>query len=157
MCHWITTCAKWYNCRQPELYPCLTHHRSCLEVSLKVENMHFNIFSAKKEKEKVHFILVPLLFINFLSLLYSFTIDLCGLIYFLLCRGCFDICSEVCFPVVAHLSSKACKRVCKGARMLPSIICLDKKSRLQSQPDSLRRSQPTSDTIALYFFPYSDR
>ncbi|KAH0470248.1 hypothetical protein IEQ34_001806 [Dendrobium chrysotoxum] len=72
-------------------------------------------------------------------------------------RGCFNINKAELGPLRAHLSSRACLKVCNCARKLPLVLHMQKLPRLVAWPNSFKVSSPTVDSIALYFFPESDR
>ncbi|KAK9271385.1 hypothetical protein L1049_026975 [Liquidambar formosana] len=75
-------------------------------------------------------------------------------------RGIFSICKEnfgAIDGLVAHLSSKACLKVCEEARLLPELLCLDMLPRSDVWPKSFGRSGPGDDHIGLYFFPENER
>jgi len=56
-------------------------------------------------------------------------------------------------PLRGHLSTLACSKVCNIVKFLPSVLHMEKLSRLDSWPISYKRSPPTGDQIGLYFFP----
>ncbi|KAM7507871.1 hypothetical protein LguiA_018324 [Lonicera macranthoides] len=58
---------------------------------------------------------------------------------------------------VAHLSSKACPKVWKEASFLPQSICLEMLPKADVWPKSFQISQPSDESIALYFFPVDKR
>ncbi|KAF8405858.1 hypothetical protein HHK36_007935 [Tetracentron sinense] len=74
--------------------------------------------------------------------------------------GCFDCCYGKYGRVtglVAHLSSKACLKVCDGAKALPWLLGVEMLPRSDAWPKSFSRSPPTDDNIGLYFFPEYER
>ncbi|GJW60656.1 zinc finger, FYVE/PHD-type containing protein [Tanacetum coccineum] len=54
---------------------------------------------------------------------------------------------------IAHLSSKACLKVCEEATTLPSLLCLEMQPKNTLWPKSFLESHPSDENIALYFFP----
>ncbi|KAG0449819.1 hypothetical protein HPP92_027096 [Vanilla planifolia] len=73
--------------------------------------------------------------------------------------GCFNISNTEFGPFKAHLSSRACRKVCNLSRMLPSVLQMEKFPRLDAWPNSFKNSPPTNDNIALFFLsgPESSR
>ncbi|KAL3513829.1 hypothetical protein ACH5RR_026546 [Cinchona calisaya] len=59
--------------------------------------------------------------------------------------------------LVAHLSSKACRKVYEEAMLLPSSLDLEMLAKLDCWPKSFQKSRPSDDDIALYFFPLNKR
>ncbi|XP_019072342.1 uncharacterized protein LOC104882625 isoform X1 [Vitis vinifera] len=75
-------------------------------------------------------------------------------------RGSFSICNENFDSVnglAAHLSSKACLKVCQQASLLPALLCPTMLPKFDVWPKSFQISQPSDDNIALYFFPENER
>lgn len=75
-------------------------------------------------------------------------------------RGSFSICNENFDSVnglAAHLSSKACLKVCQQASLLPALLCPTMLPKFDAWPKSFQISQPSDDNIALYFFPENER
>ncbi|KAK2985467.1 hypothetical protein RJ640_030994 [Escallonia rubra] len=75
-------------------------------------------------------------------------------------RGTFSILNKIDDPfdgLVAHLSSKACAKVCDEAGSLPSSLCVEMLPKFDVWPPAFRRSEPSDDNIALYFFPADTR
>ncbi|XP_038989195.1 uncharacterized protein LOC103714318 [Phoenix dactylifera] len=71
--------------------------------------------------------------------------------------GCFEICNEAYGPIKAHLSNKACEKVCITAAKLPPVLQMAKLSKLEAWPRSFKNSPPMGGNIALYFFPHNTR
>ncbi|KAG1369746.1 hypothetical protein COCNU_15G001120 [Cocos nucifera] len=78
-------------------------------------------------------------------------------VFFLINSGSFEICDDTHGPIKAHLSNKACEKVCIAAAKLPPVLQMAKLSMLEVWPRSFKTSPPTGDNIALYFFPGSTR
>ncbi|XP_028110567.1 uncharacterized protein LOC114309062 isoform X2 [Camellia sinensis] len=75
-------------------------------------------------------------------------------------RGCLSITSgknETLFGLVAHISSKACSKVFDAANALPPVLNVEILPRSDVWPKSFQKLPPTDDSIALYFFPDSER
>ncbi|KAI3921786.1 hypothetical protein MKX01_005475 [Papaver californicum] len=66
-------------------------------------------------------------------------------------RGSFDVSGDE-FRLKAHISSKACLKVFKAAKALPSFLRMEFPSRIDVWPKKFDFSAPTADDIALYFF-----
>lgn len=80
------------------------------------------------------------------------------LIFLLFFRGSFSICKKVygIFDgVVAHLSSKACQKVCKEAALLPAVLYLEMLPKCTLWPKNFQKSEPSDENIGLYFFAES--
>uniref|UniRef100_A0A0A8ZAE0 AIPP2-like SPOC-like domain-containing protein n=1 Tax=Arundo donax TaxID=35708 RepID=A0A0A8ZAE0_ARUDO len=71
--------------------------------------------------------------------------------------GVFKIDSEVFVKFDAHLSNKACQRVCELSRSLQPVVEVMKLPRLQAWPKRWASSGPTDDSIGLFFFPHVSR
>ncbi|XP_077216228.1 PHD finger-containing protein 1-like [Tasmannia lanceolata] len=67
-------------------------------------------------------------------------------------RGCFSTCNDTYGIISAHLSNKACPKVCEGASMLSVLLSVEKLARTRAWPKAFQDSPPTDDNIALYFF-----
>ncbi|XP_077230095.1 PHD finger-containing protein 1-like isoform X2 [Tasmannia lanceolata] len=67
-------------------------------------------------------------------------------------RGCFNICNNTYGIISAHLSNKACPKVCKGATMLSVLLNVEKLARTHVWPKTFQDSPPTDENIGLYFF-----
>nr|XP_029122568.1 uncharacterized protein LOC105052052 isoform X2 [Elaeis guineensis] len=78
-------------------------------------------------------------------------------IIFCVWSGSFGICDDTYGPIKAHLSNKACEKVCVAAEKLPPVLQMAKLAKLEAWPRSFENSPPTGDNIALYFFPDSTR
>ncbi|KAL6984283.1 hypothetical protein U1Q18_017660 [Sarracenia purpurea var. burkii] len=75
-------------------------------------------------------------------------------------RGNFNVCKEgygLFDGVVAHLSSKACRKVWEEASFLPELLCLEMLPKSALWPKSFQRSEPCDENIALYFFSENKR
>lgn len=73
-------------------------------------------------------------------------------------RGSFEILNEAYGPIKAHLSERACEKVCITAAILPPVLQMVKlSSELDGWPRSFNNSTPNGDDIALYFFPDDKR
>ncbi|KAL4282704.1 hypothetical protein GQ457_16G021340 [Hibiscus cannabinus] len=73
-------------------------------------------------------------------------------------RGCFDVSVEnLSIKVVAHLSSLACLKVCETAKCLPQLLHLELLPRCDVWPKGFKKSGPSDESIALYFFPSDER
>lgn len=75
-------------------------------------------------------------------------------------RGSFSICDDDFNSIdglAAHLSSKACLKVCEEAKTLPRLLCSDLLPRSYVWPKSFAASGPGDDHIGLYFFPETER
>ncbi|MCL7028191.1 hypothetical protein MKW94_011188 [Papaver nudicaule] len=72
-------------------------------------------------------------------------------------RGSFEISGDEYGPIAAHISSKACLKVFKAAKALPSFLRMELPSRLDVWPKKFDLSAPTADDIALYLFPDKKR
>lgn len=59
--------------------------------------------------------------------------------------------------MVAHLSKKACQKAYEEARLFPTLLDLEMYPKLDVWPKSFERSEPSDDSIALYFFPTHKR
>lgn len=59
--------------------------------------------------------------------------------------------------MVAHLSKKACQKAYEEARLFPTLLDLTMYPKLDIWPKSFERSEPSDDSIALYFFPMHKR
>ncbi|XP_058188959.1 uncharacterized protein LOC131306621 isoform X1 [Rhododendron vialii] len=57
--------------------------------------------------------------------------------------------------VVAHLSSKACQKVCKVAALLPAVLYLEMLPKSALWPENFQKSEPSDEHIGLYFFAES--
>uniref|UniRef100_A0A0A9HCD7 AIPP2-like SPOC-like domain-containing protein n=2 Tax=Arundo donax TaxID=35708 RepID=A0A0A9HCD7_ARUDO len=71
--------------------------------------------------------------------------------------GVFKIDNEVFVKLDAHLSNKACQRVCELSRSLQPVVEVMKLPRLQAWPKRWTSSGPTDDSIGLFFFPHGLR
>lgn len=69
--------------------------------------------------------------------------------------GVFKIDTEVFLKLNAHLSNKACKRVCELSRSLHHVVEVMMLPRSQAWPERWMSSGPTHDNIGLFFFPRS--
>lgn len=75
-------------------------------------------------------------------------------------RGSIDIFSKnfgAACGLVAHLSSIACSRVREEAKSLPRLLSSKLLPRSAVWPKGFQRCGPSGDSIALYFFPDSQR
>ncbi|KAK8538827.1 hypothetical protein V6N13_009189 [Hibiscus sabdariffa] len=73
-------------------------------------------------------------------------------------RGSFDVSVEnLTIEVVAHLSSLACLKVCETAKCLPQLLHLELLLRCDVWPKGFKKSGPSDESIALYFFPSDER
>ncbi|PKA61540.1 hypothetical protein AXF42_Ash018828 [Apostasia shenzhenica] len=72
-------------------------------------------------------------------------------------RGSFIISNEELGPFGAHLSNRACGKVCNLASNFPLFLFMEKLPRLAAWPNSFKKSPPTDDDIALFFFPGNTR
>ncbi|GMI77090.1 hypothetical protein HRI_001378300 [Hibiscus trionum] len=73
-------------------------------------------------------------------------------------RGSFDIFVEnITIEAVAHLSSLACLKVCDTAKCLPQLLHLELLPRCDVWPKGFKKSGPSDESIALYFFPSNER
>ncbi|GMH01045.1 hypothetical protein Nepgr_002884 [Nepenthes gracilis] len=75
-------------------------------------------------------------------------------------KGSFSIHNEkfgIVDGVVAHLSSKACLKVREEACLLPTLLNSDILQKTNVWPKSFQQSQPSDDSIGLYFFPEKER
>ncbi|WOG92406.1 hypothetical protein DCAR_0311672 [Daucus carota subsp. sativus] len=61
-------------------------------------------------------------------------------------RGTYD-------GVVAHISNKACSKVCEKARSLENFLHFEKHPKSDVWPKSFQNSLPSDESIALYFLP----
>ncbi|THF99359.1 uncharacterized protein LOC114313045 [Camellia sinensis] len=59
--------------------------------------------------------------------------------------------------VVAHLSSKACPKVCEEASLLPALLRSEILPKTDVWPKSFQKSEPCDDHIGLYFFSEDKR
>ncbi|KAL7208565.1 hypothetical protein ACSBR1_030328 [Camellia fascicularis] len=70
-------------------------------------------------------------------------------------RGSFSIYNKdygLLDGVVAHLSSKACPKVCEEASLLPALLRSEILPKTDVWPKSFQKSEPCDDHIGLYFF-----
>lgn len=59
--------------------------------------------------------------------------------------------------LMAHMSSKACQKVCEEAGMFETVLQLEMVPKTDALPKSFKISPPSSENIALYFFPSNIR
>ncbi|KAM7514710.1 hypothetical protein LguiA_004293 [Lonicera macranthoides] len=71
--------------------------------------------------------------------------------------GCLNEKRDTIEGLVAHSSSKACQKVCEEARLLPSLLCLEMLPKSNVWPKCFHGSDPSDDSIGLYFFPADKR
>lgn len=62
----------------------------------------------------------------------------------------------LCDGLVGHLSSKACKMACQEAGLFSKSLCMDLLPKTSVWPKSFQKSEPSDDSIALYFFASND-
>ncbi|GMP79720.1 hypothetical protein CsSME_00035154 [Camellia sinensis var. sinensis] len=75
-------------------------------------------------------------------------------------RGSFSIYNKdygLLDGVVAHLSSKACPKVCEEASLLPALLRSEILPKTDVWPKSFQKSEPCDDHIGLYFFSEDKR
>ncbi|KAL0438208.1 UNVERIFIED_CONTAM: hypothetical protein Slati_2303800 [Sesamum latifolium] len=71
-------------------------------------------------------------------------------------RGRFNIWNkkhDILDGLIAHMSSKACKKVYETACQFQPVIHLEMLPRADVWPKSFQTSEPSGDNVALYFFP----
>lgn len=56
---------------------------------------------------------------------------------------------------MAHLSSKACQKVCEVAALLPAVLYLEMLPKSALWPENFQKSEPSDEHIGLYFFAES--
>ncbi|KAK7343722.1 hypothetical protein VNO77_12709 [Canavalia gladiata] len=79
---------------------------------------------------------------------------------FLVNRGRLDFCDETIGTVgglLAHLSNLACSKVVEEMKLLPELLHAELLPRSMVWPKSFKNGGPTDKSIALYFFPESER
>ncbi|ONK77544.1 uncharacterized protein A4U43_C02F7680 [Asparagus officinalis] len=81
--------------------------------------------------------------------LYSIAQPIAGHVW----RGYISFGDDKYGPLTAHLSSMACQRVYRAAKLLPSVLHMERLSRLEFCPSSFKNSPPTDEKIGLYFLP----
>lgn len=59
--------------------------------------------------------------------------------------------------LMAHMSTLACSKVLEETKFFPDVLCPDLLSRTAVWPMSFMNCGPNEDSIALYFFPDSER
>ncbi|KAL6658364.1 hypothetical protein ACP70R_003950 [Stipagrostis hirtigluma subsp. patula] len=59
--------------------------------------------------------------------------------------------------LAAHFSTKACNKVHELSRSLPPVMKVKRLSKLKAWPKRFKESEPTADSIGLYFFPNDRR
>ncbi|KAL6498050.1 hypothetical protein OROGR_028447 [Orobanche gracilis] len=75
-------------------------------------------------------------------------------------RGWFNLKEEdeeTCVEILAHLSNKACSKVCDAATAMPYMLDIQVMDKHVVWPKSFRVSPPTAASVALYFFPARER
>ncbi|KAL9173031.1 hypothetical protein ABFS82_03G088100 [Erythranthe guttata] len=71
-------------------------------------------------------------------------------------RGSFSIWNEnhdIIDGILAHMSNKACEKVNEEASQFQTVLYLEMLPKTDVWPKSFEESEPTGDSIALYFFP----
>ncbi|WVZ88458.1 hypothetical protein U9M48_034978 [Paspalum notatum var. saurae] len=71
--------------------------------------------------------------------------------------GVLKIDTEVFLKLDAHLSNKACQRVCELSRSLQRVVEVMMLPRSQAWPERWMSSGPTDDSIGLFLFPHNSR
>jgi hypothetical protein len=90
------------------------------------------------------------------------------LTFFVKNHKCFSVCSadifhfsvgsgimkigQECISLAAHLSNKACKMVQELSRSLPPVMKVTKYPKVKAYPSRWEQSEPTAESIGLYFF-----
>lgn len=59
--------------------------------------------------------------------------------------------------LLAHMSTLACSKALEETRLFPDVLCPDMLQRSEVWPKSFMSFGPTEDSIALYFFPDTER
>lgn len=59
--------------------------------------------------------------------------------------------------LLAHVSTLASPKVLEETRFFPDVLCPDLRPRTAVWPKSFMKCGPNMDSIALYFFPDSER